>query len=148
MWNRRDIVIQKLVWLADEPTCPMILVAFVKVSTIFLAFFKFCSFNPYSWRIKIINVPACDIVVTQNLHDPWKQFTCPDNLEDTNKAGYTAHDAPSMRSFHLRKITRDRRTDGRTDGRTDTTSYRDATAHLKRFLSFFLRQTFIWRKIP
>ena len=43
-----------------------------------------------------------------------------------NKAGYTA---PS-------KITRDMRTDGRTDGptdrRTDTTSYRDATAHLKR----------------
>ena len=29
----------------------------------------------------------------------------------------------------------DRRTDGPTDGRTDTTSYRDATAHLKRFLS-------------
>ena len=26
----------------------------------------------------------------------------------------------------------DRRTDGRTDGRTDTTSYRDATAHLKK----------------
>ena len=31
-----------------------------------------------------------------------------------NKAGYTAQDAPSMRSFHLRKITRDIRTDGRT----------------------------------
>ena len=29
------------------------------------------------------------------------------------------------------KITRDGRTDGQTDGRTDTTSYRDATAHLK-----------------
>ena len=39
-----------------------------------------------------------------------------------NKAGYTAQDAPSMRTFHLRKY---RGTDGRTD------SYRDATAHLK-----------------
>ena len=29
----------------------------------------------------------------------------------------------------------DLRTDGRTGGRTDSTSYRDATAHLKRFLS-------------
>ena len=54
---------------------------------------------------------------------------------EKNKAGYTAQDAPST----LLKITRDRRTDGRTDGptdrrtdgRTDTTSYRDATAHLK-----------------
>ena len=36
-----------------------------------------------------------------------------------NKAGYTAQDAPSTRL----KITG--------DGRTDTTSYRDATAHLK-----------------
>ena len=48
-----------------------------------------------------------------------------------NKAGYTAQDAPSSPS----KITRDIRTDGPTagptDGRTDTTSYRDATAHLK-----------------
>ena len=43
-----------------------------------------------------------------------------------NKAGYTAQDAPSMRTFHLRKITRDIRTYGRTDGRTDTTFYRDA----------------------
>ena len=41
------------------------------------------------------------------------------------------------------KITRDRRTYGpthlRTDGRTDTTSYKDATAHLKKvqfFISF------------
>ena len=40
-----------------------------------------------------------------------------------NKAGYTAQDAPSMRF----KISGD----GRTDGPTDTTSYRDATAHLK-----------------
>ena len=48
-----------------------------------------------------------------------------------NKAGYTAQDAPSTSL----KITWDGRTDGRndgrTDGRTDTTSYRDATAHLK-----------------
>ena len=59
-----------------------------------------------------------------------------------NKAGYTAQDAPSRRTFQFSpsKITgdgrTDRRTDGRTDrrtdGRTDTTSYRDATAHLKR----------------
>ena len=58
----------------------------------------------------------------------------------SNKAGYTAQDAPSMRSFHLRKYhgtygrtdrRTDRRTDGPTDRRTDTTSYRDATAHLK-----------------
>ena len=39
--------------------------------------------------------------------------------------------------FTLKKITRDiqtyGRTDGRTDERTDTTSYRDATAHLKMF---------------
>ena len=41
-----------------------------------------------------------------------------------NKAGYTAQDAPRTRL----KITGD----GRTDRRTDTTSYRDATAHLKR----------------
>ena len=45
----------------------------------------------------------------------------------SNKAGYTAQDAPDTRL----KITGD----GRTDGRTDTTSYRDATAHLKIFLS-------------
>ena len=55
-------------------------------------------------------------------------------LTEMREAGYTAQDAPSMRSFHLR-ITRDMRTDGRTDGptegRTDTTSYRDAPAHLK-----------------
>ena len=49
-----------------------------------------------------------------------------------NKAGYTAQDAPSTRL----KITRDRRTDRRTDGQTDTTSYRDATAHLKIFCFF------------
>ena len=48
---------------------------------------------------------------------------------EKNKAGYTAQDAPSMRTYHLRKK---HGTDGRTHGRTDTTSYRDATAHLKR----------------
>ena len=49
-----------------------------------------------------------------------------------NKAGYTAKDAPGMRTFHLRKQRgTDGPTDGPTDGRTDTTSYRDATAHLK-----------------
>ena len=42
----------------------------------------------------------------------------------SNKAGYKAHDAPSMRTFHLRKKhgtygRTDRRTDGQTDGRTD-----------------------------
>ena len=46
-----------------------------------------------------------------------------------HKAGYTAQDAPSTRSFHLRKY---HGTYGPTDGRTDTTSYRDATAHLKK----------------
>ena len=41
----------------------------------------------------------------------------------SNKAGYTAQNAPS---------TRLKKTGGaRTDGRTDTTSYRDATAQLK-----------------
>ena len=56
-----------------------------------------------------------------------------------NKAGYMAHDAPSTR---LKKTgdgrmdgradgPTDGRTDRRTDGPTDTTSYRDATAHLK-----------------
>ena len=54
-----------------------------------------------------------------------------------NKAGYTAQDAPSMRTFHLQKQHgtdgwTDLRTDGPMDGRTDTTSYRDATAHLKK----------------
>ena len=54
------------------------------------------------------------------------------SCEDTsNKAGYTAQDAPSTRL----KITGDGRSDGQTDeltdGRTDATSYRDATAHLK-----------------
>ena len=49
-----------------------------------------------------------------------------------NKAGYTAQDAPSTRPKITRDRGTDRRTDGRTDGRTDTTSYRDATAHLKR----------------
>ena len=45
---------------------------------------------------------------------------------DKNKAGYAAQDAPSMRTFHLRKKHgTDLRTYGRTDGRTDT------TAHLK-----------------
>ena len=44
----------------------------------------------------------------------------------------TAQDAPSMRFFPSSKITRDRRTDGLTDGPTDTTSYRNATAHLKK----------------
>ena len=57
------------------------------------------------------------------------------NENSQNKAGYTAQDAPSMR-FSPSKITQDQRTygrtDGRTDRRTDTTSYRDATAHLKR----------------
>ena len=48
-----------------------------------------------------------------------------------NKAGYTAQDAPSTRL----KITGD----GRTDGRTDTTSYRDATAHLKNAQKNLLR---------
>ena len=54
--------------------------------------------------------------------------------EEKNKAGYTAQDAPSMRAFHLQKKKHgtDGVTDGRTDLRTDTTSYRDATAHLKR----------------
>ena len=51
------------------------------------------------------------------LRDEWK-----------NKAGYTALDAPSMRTFHLRK---QQGTILRTDGQIDTTSYRDATAHLK-----------------
>ena len=46
------------------------------------------------------------------------------NTEYRNKAGYTAQDALSMRTFHLRK-------QHGTDGGTDTTSYRDATAHLK-----------------
>ena len=46
------------------------------------------------------------------------------NRLEINKAGYTAQDAPSTRL----KITGD----GRTDGWTDTTTYRDATAHLKR----------------
>ena len=65
-----------------------------------------------------------------------------------NKAGYTAQDAPGTRL----KITRDGRTYGRTDLRTDTTSYRDATAHLKILLKkgFFLKQPplfeFDWRK--
>ena len=49
-----------------------------------------------------------------------------------NKAGYTAQDAYSL----LLKISRDGATDGATDGptdgRTNTTSYRDATAHLKK----------------
>ena len=45
-----------------------------------------------------------------------------------NKAGYTAQDAPSMRTFHLLKLYG---TYGRRDRRTDTTSHRDATAHLK-----------------
>ena len=47
-----------------------------------------------------------------------------------NKAGYTAQDAPSMRTFHLENHAG--QTDGRTDGQTDTTFYRDATADLKR----------------
>ena len=49
-------------------------------------------------------------------------------ISEENKAGYTAQDAPSTRL----KITRDGRTYGPTDLRTDTTSYRDATPHLKR----------------
>ena len=36
---------------------------------------------------------------------------------EKNKAGYTAQNAPSMRSFHLQTNTG--HTDGRTDGRTD-----------------------------
>ena len=49
-----------------------------------------------------------------------------------NKAGYTAQDAPSKRTFHLRKYTgrTDKRTDGRMDRRMNTTSNRHATAHL------------------
>ena len=43
------------------------------------------------------------------------------------KFGYTAQDAPSMRTFHGT----DGRTYGPTDLRTDTTSYRDAKSHLK-----------------
>ena len=53
------------------------------------------------------------------------------NRSMKNKAGYTAQDAPNTRL----NITRNGRTYGPTDlrtyGRTDTTSYRDATAHLK-----------------
>ena len=39
-----------------------------------------------------------------------------DVTHEINKAGYTAQDAPGMRSFHLRKKTRDGPTDGPTDG--------------------------------
>ena len=48
-----------------------------------------------------------------------------------NKAGYTEQDAPSMRFFTIENNMG--RTYGPTDRRTDgrTTSYRDATAHLK-----------------
>ena len=48
--------------------------------------------------------------------------------KERNKAGYTAQDAPRTRTFHLRKK---HGTDRQTDGWMDTTSYRDATAHLK-----------------
>ena len=48
-----------------------------------------------------------------------------------NKAGYTTQDAPNTRL----ETTGDGPTDGRADGLTDTTSYRDATAHLKRMVS-------------
>ena len=67
-----------------------------------------------------------------------------------NKAGYTAQDAPSMRTAHLKKKhgtdgpmdgPTDLQTygpkDGWTDGETDTTSCRDATAHLKMTLAKF-----------
>ena len=55
-------------------------------------------------------------------------------IQNRNKAGYTAQDAPSMRTFHLQKKKHgtDGPADGPTDGRTGTISYRDATAHLKR----------------
>ena len=58
--------------------------------------------------------------------------TCVKNdTKAENKAGYTAQDAPSTRFEITRDGRTDLRTDLRTDGRTDTTSYRDATAHLK-----------------
>ena len=49
-----------------------------------------------------------------------------------NEAGYTAQDAPSMRLCVLFTFENNTgRTYGPMDRRTDTTSYRDATAHLK-----------------
>ena len=53
-----------------------------------------------------------------------------------NKAEYSALDA-SRRRLREGVTDRwtDRQTDGRTDRRTDTTSYIDATAHVKRRLN-------------
>ena len=76
-----------------------------------------------AWRLFIPTTPELSFI--GKLFRNREQNTR--NFFGKNKAGYTAQDAPCMRTFHLRKQQRDQRT----DGPTDATSYKDATAHLK-----------------
>ena len=64
---------------------------------------------------------------------------CPNSITKLNKAGYTAQDAPSMRTFHRGT---DGPMDGRTDRRMDERTDGDETAHLR--ITSSILYLYIW----